>query len=415
MNAIIEMGLAELQNFVVSPSGQDVITAFVDGLRTELGSREKWLKACESTDVSTFNSRGLYKLLSRFEEFIGALPPGHDIGHFYRDALAGMALMSDPFVQKGFKSDAIAGLLGGMFHDLGNSVTHRYEDRKRKCGHAEIGSWIFFIFSKGLLNENLRKMTAYSIAAHTHYPRPLAVEEPKGYERQPYPYGLWFMDDGKPYGLAPILTRFCDRLDLGGGVTHLCRHFNAEMDALESGGEDFDGEKFLLKNWKSFSKLFIPRIRTKKGKLPTILEWMKIFVESGFGNSVYSEYDTKFIVMFELMLQHKFEFRQMVRIANNSSSDSFRYFETYSVDLIYETLSKVSGSHRFDRSWENFVFIFEEIDIEYQIKWTSVFEYVSEEYVQWVKSLLEHARKSDFSPVAERMAKRLLSGFQNKL
>lgn len=151
------------------------------------------------------------------------------------------------------------------------------EFRKRKAGHGEIGAWLFYNLTVDLLKETLREMTAYAIAAHTHYTEPLAVAQPEGYERLPYWYGLEYLDDGKrPYGLAPILTRFCDRLDLS-GCTHYTRHLLAAADSAEEGGEDFTGKDFYEFNEEKLVTIFTPEIREGNPRPQTVLEHVQMF------------------------------------------------------------------------------------------------------------------------------------------
>jgi hypothetical protein len=319
-----------------------------------------------------------------------------------------MALMSDSFVQKGLHIDIIAGLIGGVFHDVGNSITHRYEDKKRRGGHAEIGAWLFHTFSTDILSIELRDMAAYAIAAHTHYPRPLEVEEPKGYKRQPYPYGLWFNEEGKPYGLAPILTRYCDRLDLNGGITHLARHFIAEADAVESGGKDFTGTEFVEKNWNSLTTLFLPEVRENRGKPPTILEWMDLFARSGIVKSIYSEHDYNFPVMASLMLEHQFEYRDILKII--STTPDMTYFDpTIAKETMKKTLQWISGAKSFPRAWENLEKVWGQLKPEIQARWMYAFRYVESGYVRWINTLIGYAKQSEFAAVAESLATFLLT------
>ena len=155
----------------------------------------------------------LSDLLGRFDSFILLCPPGHDRGHIYRDMLGAMALAASyPDVGKAQGREVFAGVLGGAFHDIGNSVTRRYEDTERRAAHAEIGAWLFDKVSADLLAEPVRKLAAYAIAAHTHYSKPVDVKNPEGYKRQPYWYELWDVD-GKPVGLSVLVDRLAERLD----------------------------------------------------------------------------------------------------------------------------------------------------------------------------------------------------------
>ena len=258
--------LEEIWEYVHTDEGQDEIAMLVDGLREELGSPEKWLAACQRAEeqIESFDLEAMRRLMEVFEPFVEATPPGHDPGHIRRDMLSGLALTADRFVQSAaFQSDVIAGILGGTYHDIGNAVTRRYEDRKRKAGHGEVGAWLSYNLSVDVLGVDLANMLTYAGSAHTHYGKPVEVKHPEGYVRLPYWYGIEYLEvDGveRPYGLAPLLARFCDRLDLAGGSTHCVRHFIATADSVEEGGEEFTGEDFFEQKEEDLVILFLPEV-----------------------------------------------------------------------------------------------------------------------------------------------------------
>src|SRR5512135_3727994 len=103
-----------------NPQNQAVITAWIDQLKNDLGSREKWVEMCQIADWE-LSSRpvDLAKVLDAFEPYINLLPPGHDRGHLLRDLLNSVILYDG--INAKYRSDKMAGLLAGAFHDIGNS------------------------------------------------------------------------------------------------------------------------------------------------------------------------------------------------------------------------------------------------------------------------------------------------------
>lgn len=410
---LLEASIDDIRQYVESKEGQEEIQSFIDSLRQKLGSPGDYLSVCKQaeTEIGPFGSTTILYIFERLERFIQVCPPGHDPFHIYRDLLAGLALVnSDPFVAKAaFKSDVTASILGGTFHDIGNAVTHRYDDRKRMAGHAEIGAWVFFNITKGILSENIGILAAYAIAAHTHYLKPLKVQEPEGFERQPYWYGIEFVDDDKdkPYGFAPILTRFADRLDTN-GVTHFCRHLLATADAIESGGEDLTGDTFFEINREALLALFKPEVRRGKHTPPTTLEHCRNFALSNFGGGPYSRDDNLFPVMTELMWIKVSQTNRLIQVVTKEGVDMSDFSRKKAKAYAIFVLRNLSGSPHFDRSWDVLLEAWETLDNLAQGSWFKGFDYILRAYFEWLDTLAEFASANEeYSSLVKEIKQKL--------
>lgn len=113
----------------------------------------------------------LEQLFRKFEAFFKSLPAGHGKGHTLRDTINLSGILQDPRFQteKIDEVELLAGIIAGVFHDDGNSITDRYADAHMVGAHAEVGAVLFGNVAKNILPPNIIKLVQYSIAAHTHY------------------------------------------------------------------------------------------------------------------------------------------------------------------------------------------------------------------------------------------------------
>lgn len=398
------------RDYFESPEGQSTVTKFVDKLKTEVGNQAGYLETCKKADETgiRLDSDTLEKLFDRFSDLIENTPPGHDVNHIRRDALAGLAFASsDQFVKSDYSpSDIDAGILGSIFHDIGNAVTRRYEDIKRANGHAEIGAYIFWKTSEGILGEDLRKLTTYAIAAHTHYLKPVPVKEPQGYERQPYWYEIFYPENNKPCGLAPILTRFSDRLEVNGG-TVVTRTLISYADASESGGQDFQGDQeFFEINKEKLETFFHPEVREGKPKPPTVLEHALMFAESNFGNSIYSRDDHLFPIMEELIKTKTAQTDKLIQVVK-AKPDMMDFSELSAEAKAKDTIRQISGSKNFESAWNVLSQAWRELDSETQAKWKNGFEYIQRSYTEWLDLILGKVGE-EYKEFANKLARECL-------
>jgi hypothetical protein len=254
--------------------------------------------------------------------------------------------------------------------------------------------------------EGVRKLAAYAIAAHTHYTKPIKVKQPEGYERPVYWYELWSPDD-KPVGLAVLLARFADRLDTN-GVTLFARHLVDQADAAElGGGKDYTGKEFFEINEESLQTMFLPQVREGNPKPPTVLEHMWVFANSNFGASIYSRDDHLFPAMTRLMLIKVYQTWRLTDIVTKETPLFPEASEDKRTALVGDVLRQISGSPKFDRSWDVLARTWEELPEEHQVRWYAGFTYVRDAYLSWLDKLVEYAsRKEEYAAFARELAER---------
>lgn len=414
--------LEQIRAYVSTDEGQNAISNFIKWLRGKAGNKEGYKKLCKAADkakgLAYFGYQGfLLNQLNDFNAFIVNTPPGHDQGHLHCDFLAALALVRDPYVAKArYRSDIIAGILAGGFHDIGNAVVHRYLDTEGKVGHAEVGAWLFFHREKGLIDVELRTLAAYAIAAHTKYLKAVAVKNPIGYERQPYWDELW-EEREKPIGLAIQTTRMVDRLE-NNGVTHFARHLLATADGYESGkGVSISGLDFYLMDAKAMNILLTPEVRPNPVNPRSILEHMATYGVSNFGASPYSLNDSKFPVFTKLMRSKVAQIGKLTEIVTRSEivsrsiNPETYYDELITRALFKDTLRQISQAPRFDKSWQLLKVVWDKLDIYQKIRWVPGLEYVRTEYINWLKELSNVAssdKNTDYQTVVDELVERCI-------
>src|SRR5476651_169575 len=112
---------------------------FVQELRIKAQSLSRWtqLKEKAFSELQEIPVEIVERLFLRFEPFISRLPAGHGRGHFTPDLIHLMTIFQDPEIQRYDAVELFVGLVGGDFHDIGNSVTERYDDPIRFAAHAD--------------------------------------------------------------------------------------------------------------------------------------------------------------------------------------------------------------------------------------------------------------------------------------
>jgi len=287
--------ILELRNYYAG-EGDIVVYNDIQRLRQEVGTIEGWKQTKEKAREELKQVPGdiLEKLLERFSPLIKNLPAGHSRGHFLRDTAYLTAIFQDNEISEHDSVEVFVGMVGGMYHDIGNSVADRYDEAKRFSGHAEIGSDIFGRTATGLLGENLIKMSKLVIAGHTHYLRDRIMT--KGEQtRSLKPY-----DDEVVQGerIAYWWTRQSDRMDAQGPIMDV-RHILTKAEPTE----DFDGREF-HKVWESsgddFKHQFSTVLRTAEKRVQlespestqNVLEHLTMFARSNFNSALpYAKHD----------------------------------------------------------------------------------------------------------------------------
>lgn len=288
--------ITDMKDFYEKNDG--VVVGEIEQLRTEVGSIEGWKQTKEKAkqELESVPPDVLERILKQFAPFIKNLPAGHSRGHFLRDTSYLSLIMHDTSVSNNDPVEIFVGLLGGMYHDIGNSVVDRYQEAKRFSGHAEIGAHLFGEVSKGLIGDNLRKLAQLTIAGHTHYLKDRTVV--KGQEtRTVKPYEDEVVDGNR---IAFWWTRQSDRMDAQGPIMDV-RHMVTKAEPTE----DFDGKEFHA-TWDNpnddFKHQFTPRLRTndERTKEPkpkntmNVLEHVTMFADSNFNPDLpYAKHDNQ--------------------------------------------------------------------------------------------------------------------------
>jgi len=204
--------------------------------------------------------------------------PGHGVGHWIRDLQN--ALRFIPKLNDIDPKELFVGLVAGALHDIGCGVIPRYEEHRRVVRHAEAGALLLLdLFNKKklCLNEAEQLLICYAIAAHTHY---LQEKEVNGRIIKPYKDTI----NGRPF--YPVwIPRWIDRLDCNGPY-FVIRHYLT----LHDHHRDFCSEQQKFYEVDYFETMQ-PRLREKRTGKKTMLEHLKMFMDSQNNRSPYGKWD----------------------------------------------------------------------------------------------------------------------------
>lgn len=396
MATILGCDFDRLRNDLQSDLMQNEIADFIEKEIKPLNEFSAFYTLCTRAELSvdSFNERNVIRLFNELNVVIEKCPPGHDRGHIVRDILAGIVLaLNDPFIKAAaFKSEIWAGIMAAAFHDIGNSIVFRYHDRKNKCGHGEIGAWLFFQIANEIdsMHRNIYLLAAHAIAAHTHYLKPIEVENPKGYFREVYEDGIATSNHINPVRIAMHMARFADRLDCNGS-TLLARHILAACDSYHvEGAQDFSAGEFFKLNEEYLHTLLVPESRNISGK-PTALKHVSNFSDSNFGNSPYSKNDHLFPFFSLLMAWKVNETKTILSMAESNNQDiSKKAALRLVLRIISGSRIPDNVSHVLEQSWNS-------LDEEQKLKWIPILNYVKRNYHEWGRLLLRFIpKKSGF-------------------
>lgn len=293
---IFPTNVAEWRNYLSSPQADLAIYENVASLRQDVEGQEDWIRTKElaKRELESVPDNTIPQIFERLKPYLETLPGGHSKNHVYRDFINSLVINQDPWVKGLDDVEKFVGVIGGTFHDIGNSVVGRYEETKRFAGHAEAGAFLFGKIAEDLLPQNLLKLSQFAIAAHTHYTRDIAIkrtinDEEKTVTKKPYDDAL--DEGGNKAGIW--LSRWADRLDAQ-GVQMFIRHAITKAEPTE----DYDGEGFhQIKEdeIEDFIHHFAPTMRTENfthGR--NTLEHMTMFRNSALNKTVYSQHDTPY-------------------------------------------------------------------------------------------------------------------------
>lgn len=288
--------VAEWKNYLSSPEADLIVYENITSLRQEVEKPEDWIRTKElaKQELESVPKTTIPQIFERLKPYLETLPGGHSKNHVYRDFINSLVINQDPWVNALDDVEKFIGIIGGTFHDIGNSVVSRYEETKRFAGHAEAGAFLFGKMAEDLLPPNLLKLSQFAIAAHTHYTKDIEIKrtvngEEKTVTKKPYNDTL-----DEQHNKAGIwLSRWADRLDAQ-GVQMFIRHAITKAEPTE----DYDQEGFhQIKEdeIEDFMHHFAPSMRTENftnGR--NTLEHITMFRNSALGKSVYSQHDTPY-------------------------------------------------------------------------------------------------------------------------
>lgn len=296
----------------------------IDWVETYLRPLENdaiYLQVCQDRPSTThpFTTLAIKKILEVMEPFVILGTPAHELGHHYFDGFGGSAIISnDPFIAKAYPNEIDSAFFGALFHDNATGIQHRYIDNEWELNHGEIAAWVFYHATEGLATEQIRRLTAYAIAAHPHALKEMQYtlksstkENPITFTRKTWNDKLFFYKT-YPIRIAVWVTRWTDRLENGGDAAcQFPRHALASVDGARIGGLDLHQV-----DWYSFSDsikfTFTPRATVTEiqvlnpdgtpvlkdgqpviSKIPSMLQHLKGYANShqAYPYSAYNRHD----------------------------------------------------------------------------------------------------------------------------
>ena len=228
--------VTEWKNYFSSPENDLKVYEDINSLKKDVEDPKDWIKTKELArqEIKNVPEDIIPKIFAGFEPYLENLPGGHSKNHAYRDLTNSVLIGQDPWVRNLDEVEKFIGVLGGTFHDIGNSVSGRYEETKNFSGHAERGAFLFGELTKDLLPPNLLKLTKFAIAAHTNYRQDMPPikktinGEEKTVIKKPYNQTL----DEQNNKAGVWLTQWADRLDAQ-GVQFFVRNAVASAEPKE--------------------------------------------------------------------------------------------------------------------------------------------------------------------------------------
>lgn len=434
MDNISNKSISRISEYALSNAGDLEIARFIDKLVAKVGSREGFEHLCleANLDPLLVSNNGLElffdDFLDLFWKFIKSSPAGHGMSHLIQDSLTAMALYNDAFVEKksdyilSFSKDYIhksefwAGIIGGILHDIGNSLVPRYTDYHRRCGHAEVAAWIVYKMLEQYSEEEFRLLCAYAVAAHTHYRKPIVIEG-KGiygnnhegnYHRPVYWYEDYVPGSGKWLSISVVMVRAIDRLGTR-GVTHLARHLIATADSVQvgvTGSDHLDGFQTHTVDEEALRIHLLPRlgyyqIEGRDGKTPTVLQDVLNFQGGDLGknNSVYGRNDGYLGVYRDLMIDKHCQTSKLTRGIVELEPSMLNFSRMTALIQLKDMLSMVSRSVTFNEAWETLYPLINELNDTQLARWQNGALIAKNEYSLQMQKFLRLATADASNPM----------------
>jgi len=376
--------VTEWKNYFSSSENDLKVYENINSLREEVENPNGWIKTKElaKQEVKDIPEDIIPKIFAGFEPYLENLPGGHSKNHAYRDLISSVLICQDPWVRSLDDVEKFIGIMGGTFHDIGNSVSGRYEETKNFAGHAERGAYLFGELTKDLLPPNLLKLTKFAIAAHTNYKQDIPIKKTvnggkKTIIKKPYNQTL----DEQNNKAGVWLTQWADRLDAQ-GVQFFVRNAVASAETKEdySSSTGFNPKK--ENEEEDFKHHFNPVLRTDNfiGGMD-ILEHMTLFRNSALNKTVYSEHDTPYftneLVRPNAIEQEKFIQKVLEETPVMTDEQMDKNFETF-----YAMCRKVDAGSNIETVIELFRKKFPYLSREQKSHWANGFAVLPELYNQ---------------------------------
>ena len=423
--------LREYKQFFSSPESDLMAFQSVDRLRGDVESLEDWKKTKKlaEQEITDLPQDMMHILIDRFSTFIDNLPAGHSRGHIERDLISSIIFQQDSYVGGLDSVERLVGILGGTFHDIGNSVVNRYEETKRFCSHAEVSAYLFGEIAKDIIPENLMKLAQFSIAAHTHYLKEIPVEidingEKTKVVKEPYDVDLV---DGNKAGVW--LTQWADRLDAQGFILFV-RDSLTKVKPIESYVSDQGFHQASKDEDENFLHHFAPKLRSDEDRqreqngsnARNILEHIKMFADSGRdrSTSVYSQHDSDFYSN-NLTAPSREEQQEFVSAVLDVDSAS-RFSEgdiVQAVDIFKKIARVIEPGADIEKVLEMFDDKFNLLTLEERKQWANGFSTLQELHRKWYErtkgkldSVAEVIKDNPLFLNAWKLAKEKLENFR---
>lgn len=367
---------------------------WVENTLRPLEDDQKYLELCQAPNTP-LTTEVLKTIFKRLYPYIVLGTPAHDLGHHFRDALGGAAILAkDLFLRSAYRNDIDAAFLGAMCHDGSTGVQHRYVDNGWELNHGELMAYIFYHITADVLSEPLRRLTAYAIAAHPHSLKDATTTN--GAVRKPWNDGL-FYHEGRPIRISVWVTRWTDRLENGGDpAAHLARHTLASTDgALVDGMDlhkvDWYGFKNALKYLFTPDTIVTEVVITKKDgtteiqKIPSMLQHLKGYASSHdpARESAYNKHDGLSPSMTRLMLWKRAKSAEFINIVTTTTGTAdFNVFE--------KLMRMVSGSPLNETGLKAIEMVRDLWNLntpEDQAHWAGGFKMAQTSYYEWLAML----------------------------
>lgn len=399
------------EHLMLSENVQGESVKSIEKLREEIEDQKKLSEIYEKAENELPSENDLIQLIDSFDYFYSKAPPGHDEGHMLRDALISIYLYSEIKTKSFYKSDTMAGLIAGIFHDIGVSTIPRYSDKKYGIGHGEAGAIFFNRHAKGF-GDNIKKLICYSIASHTNYRSNIEIEIPREYIKRPYKDEIT-EKEGKLLNIAPSFARLGDRLELH-SLNQFWRAIVSVVYTVNAG----ESAIFILpeNRWCEINKDDLVDhcrlITENNSEKPTVFEHSLRIIENNKNENSYNRYD-KYFLEFNSLL--KGESEKVLELAKKLE-DKTNLNYILDIEDFKDFFQKISLSSpkKFEVFWNGFTEVWEKMEEFDKKKLSFALDYSKIEIEKTQNSLFKKLENnSDFPLLTQKIIAKLKNNYFN--